>query len=51
MDDEMRALKKKKIRQEIVDLPKGKKTIGCKWIYTIKYIVMGPLNDTSKIGC
>lgn len=22
---------------EMVDLPRGKKTVGCKWVFTIKY--------------
>ena len=28
---------------EVVYLPKGKKTIGCKWVFTIKYNVDGTL--------
>jgi len=28
---------------EIVDLPKGKKPFGCKWVFTIKYKVHGTL--------
>ena len=36
----MRALEKNKT-QEIVDLPKRCKAMGCKWIYTTKYKVDG----------
>lgn len=35
MDDEMNSLEKNKT-WFLVDLPKGKKTIGCKWIYKYK---------------
>ena len=34
--EEMRALEKNKT-QEVVTLPKGKTTIDCKWVFTIKY--------------
>ncbi|XP_028784281.1 uncharacterized protein LOC114740317 [Neltuma alba] len=29
---------------EVVDLPKGKKTVGCKWVFTPKYNANGTLN-------
>ena len=32
----MRALNKNET-WEVVDLPKGEKTVGCKWVFTIKY--------------
>ena len=35
MDEEMRALIQNQT-WEVVDLPKGKKPIGCKWVYTLK---------------
>lgn len=35
MDDEMESLRKNRT-WDLVDLPKGKKTIGCKWIYKYK---------------
>jgi hypothetical protein len=28
---------------EIVELPKEKKIVGCKWVYTLKYKVDGSL--------
>ena len=28
---------------EIVELPRGKKPIGCKWMFTVKYKVDGSL--------
>ena len=33
----------KKKTWEVVDLPKGKKTVGCKWVLTIKYNADGTL--------
>ena len=32
----MQALEKNETG-DMVELPKGKKTVGCKWIFTIKY--------------
>ena len=32
----MRALEKNK-KGEVVSLPEGKYSVGCKWIFTIKY--------------
>ncbi|RVW87157.1 Retrovirus-related Pol polyprotein from transposon TNT 1-94 [Vitis vinifera] len=36
VDEEVRALEKNGT-WEITDLPRGKKPVGCKWIFTIKY--------------
>nr|GFD26625.1 putative RNA-directed DNA polymerase [Tanacetum cinerariifolium] len=36
MDDEMKALKKNKTWDEYA-LPQGKKPVGCRWIFTMKY--------------
>ena len=36
MNAEIEALQKNKT-WEMVDLPIKKKTVGCKWVYTIKY--------------
>lgn len=36
MKDEIEVLEKNKT-WNLVSLPEGKKTIGCKWIFTIKY--------------
>ena len=35
MYEEMRALQRNET-WEIVDLPREKKTVGCKWVFTIK---------------
>ena len=43
MDDEMRALIQNDT-WEIVDLPKGKKSVGCRWIFTLKYNADGTLD-------
>lgn len=40
MGEEIRALEKDKI-WEIVDLPKGKKPMGCVWVFTKKYKTNG----------
>ena len=40
VDEEVRALAKNGT-WEITDLPRGKKPIGCKWIFTVKYKVDG----------
>lgn len=42
MSEEMRALEKNKT-WEIVELPKGKKPVGCKWVFTVKYNAGGTL--------
>ncbi|KAH9658792.1 hypothetical protein KPL70_023626 [Citrus sinensis] len=42
IEEEMRALGKNQI-WEVTDLPKGKKTVGCKWVFTIKYNSNGTL--------
>ena len=39
---EMEALEKNGT-SEIVELPRGKKPIGCKWVFTVKYKVDGTL--------
>ena len=43
MDDEMRALIQND-PSEIVDLPKGKKSVRCRWIFTLKYNADGTLD-------
>jgi len=42
MNDEMRSLQKNQT-WELVDLPQGKKPVGCRWIYTIKYKADGSI--------
>ena len=41
--EEMRALEKHK-SYEIYNLPKGHKTVGCKWVFTLKYKTDGTLD-------
>ena len=36
MQEEMRALKKND-RWDLVDLPNGKRVVGCKWVFIIKH--------------
>ena len=42
MNDKMRSLQKNQT-WELVDLPPGKKPVGCRWIYTIKYQADGSI--------
>jgi hypothetical protein len=42
MNVEMEALEKKKT-WELVKLPTGKKPVGCKWVYTVKYRADGSI--------
>jgi hypothetical protein len=42
MNDEMESLKKNSI-WEMTILPKGKRTVGCRWIYTVKFKVDGSI--------
>ena len=41
--EEMRALEKHK-SYKIYNLPKGHKTVGCKWVFTLKYKTDGTLD-------
>ena len=43
MNEEMRALEKNET-WEIVEKPKDKKAVGCRWIYTVKYQFDGTLD-------
>ncbi|KAM1275830.1 hypothetical protein ACFX2H_025419 [Malus domestica] len=43
MDEELRALQKNNT-WEVVELPKGKKSIGCRWVFTVKYKANGSLD-------
>ena len=36
MQEEMRALKKND-RWDLVDLPNGRRVVGCKWVFIIKH--------------
>jgi len=42
MQKEMRALKKNDT-WDFVDLPNGKRAIGCKWVFTIKHKANGSM--------
>lgn len=42
MEAEMDALEKNGT-WELVNLPKGKKAMGCKWVYTVKFKADGSL--------
>lgn len=42
MEDEIAALKKNKTWEKCV-LPKGKNTVGCKWVFSIKYHADGTI--------
>ena len=39
MNEEMKALQQNET-WELVDCPSGKKPVGCRWIYTVKYKVL-----------
>jgi hypothetical protein len=43
MNEELRSLKKN-ATWEITDLPIGKKSVGCKWVYTVKYKADGTID-------
>ena len=43
VQEEMNALKKNGT-WEIVELPEGKKTVGCKWVFTVKFNADGSIN-------
>ena len=40
MEEEMHALVKNEI-WDLIDAPKGVKSIGCRWVYKVKYNVNG----------
>ena len=43
MDEEMRTLLQNDT-WEIVNLPRGKKSVGCRWVFTLKYKADGTLD-------
>ena len=43
LEEEMRALAENET-WDLVDAPKGVKTIGCMWVYKVKYNIDGPVN-------
>ena len=43
MNEEMGALERNET-WEIVERPKDKKAVGCRWVYTVKYQVDGTLD-------
>ncbi|CAL2268732.1 unnamed protein product [Prunus armeniaca] len=43
MDEELRALRKNST-WELVELPRGKKVVGCKWVFTIKHKADGSVD-------
>jgi len=43
MDEEMMALHKNDT-WEVTELPKGKKHVGCRWVFTIKYKADGSVD-------
>nr|CAN62019.1 hypothetical protein VITISV_019561 [Vitis vinifera] len=47
VDEEVRALEKNGT-WEITDLPRGKKPVGCKWIFTVKYKADGNVDRLRK---
>lgn len=42
INEEMKSLQKNNT-WDITDLPPGKKPVGCRWIYTVKYKVDGTI--------
>ena len=42
INEEMKSLQKNSM-WEVVDLPEGKKPVGCRWVFTIKYKVDGTI--------
>ena len=42
MNEDMKSLQKNKT-WELVECPPGKKPVGCRWIYTVKYKVDGSI--------
>ena len=44
MKEEMSALEKNGT-WEVIPRPKGKKAVGCRWVYILKYKVDGTLKD------
>lgn len=42
MDEEMSALHKNQT-WELTTLPKGKQAVGCRWVYTVKYLPDGSI--------
>ena len=42
MNEEMKSLQKNS-NWKVVELPKGKKPVGCRWVFTIKYKADGTI--------
>ena len=44
MNEEMKSLQKNST-WKVVELPKGKKPVGCRWVFTIKYKADGTIEQ------
>ena len=44
MNEEMKSLQKNS-NWKVVELPKGKKPVGCRWVFTIKYKANGTIEQ------
>lgn len=42
MNEEMKSLQKNST-WEVVELPEGKKVVGCRWVFTVKYKADGTI--------
>ena len=43
MNEELKSLKKN-ATWEVIDFPDGKKPVGCKWVYTVKFKAEGAVD-------
>ena len=48
MNEEMKSLQKNST-WKVVELPKGKKPVGCRWVFTIKYKANGTIEQFKAI--
>ena len=49
MEEELKSMKDNEV-SNLIELPKGIKTIGCKWIFKTKNMILGAMSKNTRPG-